>query len=176
MLKNISVFNNVNDYPAIFNAAILADIIIIFLLYYTKVLGTPNIYLKKWYEKYRLSAVVADVFILIIGMILGRFFYPKIFKEYSFIKFSLLILVIQIIHDLSFFNFIIKPLPRGTNDMIDTFKDYADEVGGGAILGDSFMMFITVLFSALFANLSFNNNIVLGVFLVYILPYILHIK
>lgn len=175
MLKNISNFENISDYPAIFNAAVLADIVIIFLLYYTKFLGDPAT-LKKWYEKYRLSAVLADVFILIIGMILGRYFYYKIFNDYSFIKFTLLILIIQIIHDYSFYQFIIKQLPRGTNDMIDLFKDYANEVSGGAILGDSFMMFITVIFSSLFANLNLNNNIILGVVLLYILPYILHIK
>ncbi len=112
MLKNISDINNVADYPAIFNGALLADIVIIFLLYYTNLLGDPKT-LKKWYEKYRLSAVLADVFILIIGIILGRFFYYKIFNEYSFIKFALLILVIQIIHDISFYQFIIKKLPKG---------------------------------------------------------------
>ena len=69
MLKNISNHNNISDYPAIFNAAVLADIIIIFLLYYTNIFNDPKT-LKKWYEKYRLSAVIADVFILIIGMIL----------------------------------------------------------------------------------------------------------
>ena len=175
MLKNISNHNNISDYPAIFNAAVLADIIIIFLLYYTNIFNDPKT-LKKWYEKYRLSAVIADVFILIIGMILGRFFYYKIFNDYSFIKFTMLILVIQIIHDISFYQFIIKPLPKGLNDMIDLFKDYATEVGGTAILGDSFMMLITVIFSSLFANLNANNNIILGVFLIYILPYILHIK
>jgi hypothetical protein len=175
MLKNISIHNNVSDYPAIFNAALLADIIIIFLLYYTNFLGDPKT-LKMWYEKYRLSAVIADVFILIIGMILGRFFYYKIFKEYSFIKFALLILIIQIVHDFSFYNFIIKPLPKGLNDMIDLFKEYASEVSGRAILGDSFMMLITILLSSLFANLDTNNNIILGVVLLYILPYILHIR
>ena len=60
--------------------------------------------------------------------------------------------------------------------MIDLFKEYAAEVNTGAIMGDSFMMLITVIFSSLFANLDLNNNIILGVFLLYILPYILHIK
>ena len=31
--------------------------------------------------------------------------------------------------------------------MIDLFKDYANEVEGGAIIGDSIMMFITIIFS-----------------------------
>jgi len=175
MLKDISNFNEINDYLGIFNGSLLADIVIIFLLYYTNIFGNPTT-LKTWYERYRLSAVLADVFILIIGVILGRYFYYKIFKEYSFIKFTLLILVIQIIHDVLFYFLLIKNLPRGTNNMIDLFKDYANQVNAGAIKGDSFMMIITVIFSAFFANLNNNQNIIIGVFLIYILPYILHIK
>jgi hypothetical protein len=60
--------------------------------------------------------------------------------------------------------------------MIDLFKDYANQVNAGAIMGDSFMMVITVIFSAFFANLNTNHNIIIGVFLIYTLPYILHIK
>nr|QFG74612.1 MAG: hypothetical protein [Megaviridae environmental sample] len=175
MLKDISNFDNLSDYHGIFNAALLADIIIIFLLYYTKVFGAPET-LKEWYEKYRLSAVIADVFILIIGMILGRIFYKKLFNKWNFIKFSLLILVIQIIHDLLFYFLIIKPISPDTNNMLSLFKRYADEVSYGAVLGDSFMMFITVLFSSIFANLSTNHNIILSVILMYILPYILYTK
>ena len=174
MLKNISNFNNIDDYLPIFNGSLLADIVIILMLYYTKVFKTDS--LKKWYEKYRLSAVLADVFILIIGLILARYLYPKIFKTYSFGKFLGLVLVIQIVHDFLFYKLIIKPLPKGVNNMIDLFKEYADEVSGGAILGDSFMIIITTIFSALFANMNLNSNIILGISLIYILPYILHIK
>ena len=82
MFQNISDFNDTSDYLPIFNASLIADIVIIFMLYYTNIFGDPK-KLKLWYEKYRLSAVIADVFILIIGMILGRFFYYKVFEEYT---------------------------------------------------------------------------------------------
>ena len=175
MLKNISNFNNLSDYLPILNGAILADIVIIILLYYTKVFGDlPS--LKKWYEKYRLSAVLADVLILVIGLILARYVYYKIFNEYSFAKFLFLVVVIQIIHDFLFYKLIIKPLPKGKNNMIDLFKEYSKDVKGGAILGDSFMIIITVLFSSYFANFNTNGNIILSVSLLYILPYVLYIR
>lgn len=174
MFQNIANFNDTNDYLPIFNASLIADIIIIFMLYYTNIFGDPKT-LKLWYQKYRLSAVIADVFILVIGMILGRFFYYKVFEEYSFTKFIFLILTIQIVHDYLFYKFF-SAIPRGTNDMLDLFKDYATEVKAGAILGDSFMMFLTILLSAYFKGVSYNNNIIILVLAFYLLPYILYIK
>ena len=68
IFKDISNFNNVNDYLPILNGSLNADLIIIFLLYH----GIFNSsLLKKWYKKYQLSAVIADVLILVIGIILG---------------------------------------------------------------------------------------------------------
>jgi hypothetical protein len=60
--------------------------------------------------------------------------------------------------------------------MLDLFKDYAKEVGGKAILGDSFMILIAALTAMLFAKLPTNNNIIALVFLVYMVPYILYTK
>lgn len=176
-----TIYNFKNEgYLSLFNAALLADIVIIFLLYYTNIFGNPTT-LKKWYEKYKLSAVIADVFILMIGLIIGKYIWPNfnIDDNNNLIKKSkylLLILSIQIIHDVLFyilFNFII---PKGKNDMIDLFKDYAKEVSYTAILGDSFMMVITVIFFYFFLKLDFNHNIELFVLLMYLLPYILHTK
>ena len=72
LFKNISDFLNVNDYLPILNGCLNADLIIIFLAFHG---GFKSIYLKKWYKKYQLSAVLADVLILVIGIILARFFY-----------------------------------------------------------------------------------------------------
>ena len=60
--------------------------------------------------------------------------------------------------------------------MLDLFKDYAKEVGYKAILGDSFMLVVAVLFSYYFANLTFNNNIIILITLTYLIPYIIHTK
>ena len=140
IFKDISNFNNVNDYLPILNGSLNADLIIIFLLYH----GIFNSsLLKKWYKKYQLSAVIADVLILVIGIILARFFYKYFFTSFNIWKFTGLAVIIQIIHDVLFYWFF-KTVPRGYNDMLDFFKDYASEVGVGAILGDSFMMIIAV--------------------------------
>ena len=50
-------------------------------------------------------------------------------------------------------------IPRGYNAMIDFFKEYAKEVGVGAILGDSFMMILACFLSSHFAIYNLNTNV-----------------
>jgi len=170
MFKNISNFSNVNDYLPILNGCVSADLIIIFLLYN----GVFNsMLLKKWYKKYQLTAVIADVLILVIGIILARFFYKYLFTSFSIWKFTGLAVIIQIIHDILFYLFF-KSVPTGYNAMLDFFKDYAKEVGTGAILGDSFMMIIACLLSSHFATYSLNVNIILLIVSIYLFPYLIN--
>ena len=172
MFKDISNFNNVNDYLPILNGSINADLIIIFLLYHgvfkSKFLGL-------WYKKYQLSAVIADVLILVIGIILARFFYKYFFPHEGFNiwKFTGLAVIIQIIHDILFYWFF-KTIPTGYNAMLDFFKDYAREVGVGAILGDSFMMIIACLLSSYFATYSLNTNLIILIISLYFVPYMIN--
>jgi len=169
-VNNISNFNKISDYLPILNGCINADLIIIFLLYH----GIFNsFYLKQWYKKYQLSAVIADVLILVIGIILARYFYKYFFDAFNIWKFTGLAVSIQIIHDILFYLFF-KSVPTGYNAMLDFFKDYAKEVGGGAILGDSFMMIIACLLSSHFAIYSLNTNIIVLVLSCYFIPYMIN--
>lgn len=172
-MKDISHFNNISDYLPILNGAIIADIIIILALYYTPFIN--SVFLKKWYETYRLSAVIADVLILVIGMILARFFYYMIFDDYSLFKFTGLTVVIQVIHDILFYLFFMI-VPRNMNKSLDIFKDYAKEVSYKAIFGDSFMMILSVLVASYLASFNINTNIIVLIVSVYLIPYVINIK
>ena len=77
MFKNISNFYNVNDYLYILNAAIIVDLIVI---YWSNINIIKSVSLKKWYKLFGLSAFIADVFSIMIGLILARIFYYIIFK------------------------------------------------------------------------------------------------
>jgi uncharacterized protein YacL len=170
IFQDISNFNNVSDYLPILNGCINADLIIIFLLYHGVF---KSYYLKKWYKKYQLSAVIADVLILVIGIIIARYLYKYFFGAFNIWKFTGLAVIIQIIHDILFYLFF-KTLPRGYNSMLDFFKDYANEVGGGAILGDSFMMILACLLSSHFATYTLNSNIIVLIFSMYFVPYMIN--
>ena len=170
IFKDISKFYNVNDYLPILNGCINTDLIIIFLVFHG--IFKSN-YLKKWYHKYQLSAVIADVLILVIGIIIARFFYNYIFTNFNIWKFTGLAVIIQIIHDISFYWFF-KSIPYGYNEMLDFFKEYAKEVGIGAILGDTFMMILSCLLSSHFATYTLNINIIILIIAVYLFPYMIN--
>jgi hypothetical protein len=170
IFKNISNFFNVNDYLPILNGCINADIIIILLVFHNVF---NSAYLKKWYHKYQLCAVIADVLILVIVLIFSRFLYKYIFHEFSIWKFTILAVFIQIIHDILFYSFF-KSLPYGHNKMLDFFKEYAKEVGVKAILGDSFMIILSCLLSSYFAGYSLNANIITLIISIYFIPYMIN--
>ena len=168
MFKSISDFNNTSDYLSILNGALITDLCVIFLLIFGFIKSKVLI---EWYRKYNLSAVIADVLIIVIGIIMARFAYPYVFGEkFSLIKFIGLAVVIQILHDILFY-YMFKLVPRGKNMMLDTFKDYANEVGFKAVLSDSLMIISTCLLSSYFVSLNLNTNIIILILSVYILPY-----
>lgn len=170
IFKDISNFNNIHDYLYILNGTINADLIIIFLVFHGVFKST---YLKKWYKKYQLNAVLADTLILFIGIILARFFYKYLFTSFDIWKFTGLAVAIQIIHDVLFY-WLFKNLPVGYNAMLDFFKEYAKEVGFGAILGDSFMMVLACLLTSHFATYSVNFNIISLAVSLYFVPYMIN--
>ena len=170
IFKDISNFNNVNDYLPILNGCLNGDLIFIFLLYHGAVNSKM---LKLWYKKFTLSALIADVFILIIGLIITRYIYKYFFNEFSILKFTALAVCVQIIHDVLFY-LLFKNTPLGYNYMLDFFKKYADEMGGRAIIGDSFMIIMSCLLSSYFATLNLNSNIITLILSVYFIPYMIY--
>jgi len=170
MIKNIGDFNNTNDYISILSAVIITDLIVILLLN-LNLIKTKS--LKKWYNTFNLSAVIADVLIIVLVLILSRYLYYKIFKEFSIIKFILLALSLQISHDILFY-IMITLIPKGSNRIIDVFKEYSNEVSYFAIIADSIMMISSSLLAYYFVNLDMNTNIIILIITIYIIPYIIY--
>ena len=169
MFKDISHFNNINDYLPIITAIIIVDIIGI-VLSYSNMSGK---YLRIWYQQFLLSAVLADVLVIFLVVIIARAIYYYVFDTFSIINFIIVMLVIQITHDILFY-LMINIIPRGANKMIDLFKDYADEVSYKAIIGDSIMIIATGLIASYLANFDANINIIILTVFVYLLQYIIH--
>jgi uncharacterized membrane protein YoaK (UPF0700 family) len=166
-MKHISSFSDTSDYLPILNGVILTDLAVIALL----LSGAIGSYvLKMWYREYTLGAVIADVLIIFIGIVLARFLYPYIFKEYSLVKFLLLVVAIQVIHDLLFYSLAVS-IPRGKSKIMDVFKDYGKEVGHKAILADSAMMVSSVLLATFLKQQTLNTNLLVLLFSVYLVPY-----
>ena len=171
--KDISHFTNLKDYLPILNGSLNSDLIIMFCMFNGIIF--KSVYLENWYIKYQLSAVLADITIIVFGIVLARFFYYYLFNEFNIWKFTALAVGIQIIHDILFYIFF-KNVPRGYNSMLDFFKDYAKEVSYKAILGDSITMIFAVLLSSHFGTYSVNTNIIILILLLYFTPYLINYK
>jgi hypothetical protein len=170
MLKNIADFNNISDYLPLFNGVLITDLFVIFLLN-TNVIKSQV--LRNWYTQYNLSAVIADVLIILIGLIITRAIYYYVFDSFSITNFIILAVIIQITHDILFYVFF-NNMPRGVNKMIDTFKDYANEVSYKAIFADSGMMIMSCLIASYLLNKNSNTNIIVLISFLYLLPYLLY--
>ena len=170
MFSDISRFTETSDYLPLLNAVILTDMLV--MIFFMSGLG-KSVVLENWYRNFTISAVIADVFIIVIGLILARLIYPFIFSGFSLWKFISVAIGVQITHDV-LFNWAIHKIPRGKNRMIDTFQDYAKEVSWRAIVADSLMMISACIFGSLFASWNMNNNIILWVVLTYCVQYLIY--
>jgi hypothetical protein len=170
MFKDISQFDNIDDYLPIIVAILIVEVITI-VLSFTDI--TQSSFLKVWYKKYLLSAVLADVSLIFLGFVIARALYYNFFDEFSILNFILLLVIIQVIHDILFY-ITITSIPKGTNKIIDILKDYADEISYYAILGDSAMMISSALIAGYIANFDANTNIIMLAFFIYILQFILY--
>lgn len=168
--KNISRFSDTADYLPIFNAALLTDLIVIFMSNMGYITSRT---LKEWYKSYGLSAIIADVLSICIGIIAARFIYSTLFTSYNILLFMVIAVCFQLFHDLLFAQFFYS-VKRGKNQMLDTFKDYAKEMGAKILLADAQMIISTILLGSFFASWNTNSNIILLVVLMYIMPYLLY--
>jgi hypothetical protein len=169
--KDISNFNNINDYLPILNGIVITDMIVILLMIFGYIQSNT---LKMWYELYGLSAVIADVLIIFIGFIITRYLYPKVWgQEYSLIKFIALAVFIQAIHDMLFYMFFTN-VPLKANRMLDTFKLYAKENGVKALLADSAMMVTASILSSYLASQDIHFNIITLVITMYVVQFLIY--
>jgi hypothetical protein len=176
-MLSISDYRVNSDWFYIAIAAILVDTFFIFLIKFSPKKPTFGINsLNDWYTRFGIFAVGADVLSLMIGIGFARYIYSLMEFKGSLLFFLLTVILFQLCHDLFFFLAVINPLPRGHNEMIDVFKDYAKE-NGGRILGVDSIMMISVAFGAgLLKGLPTHINTMVLILTLYSLCYILYTR
>jgi hypothetical protein len=97
--------------------------------------------LDKWYEKYGMTAVLSDCLIIVLGILLAKYLFPKAELRH----FVLFAIGIQVVHDFLFYSFVISPMPIGHNSIIDLFKEYSMENSYKIIVADGIMIAATIL-------------------------------
>lgn len=143
---DISDASNINDLVFITTAAIIVDVVVIFLVKYAGERPSFGVKaLNEWYDRFGIFAVGADVLSLIIGVVAARYIYSALFTVWNPFLFILIVVLFQFCHDVFFYLTTVIRLPRGENGMIDVFQDYAKENGAWILVADAAMMISTTL-------------------------------
>lgn len=172
-LKPTINYNNKFEYVPIITANIYADLFIIFATFAKIYINIKS--LDGWYKKYRLSAMIADILIGVLYILLGRYLVYKSGIKVGLTAFAAICVFIQVFFDFLFYIFFTM-VPKGSNDMLDHFKGYSKEIGASALLGDSFLVIMAVIISALLNQTNYDTNIVFLIISVYLAPYFIYMK
>jgi len=147
-------YKKTGDYLYIITAAVVVDLIVIFLARYP---GPSPMFkvkaLNDWYEKFGFLAAAADILSLIIGVTAARYLYTGLGLKNSLLFFVAVVVLFQLCHDVFFFLAVITQMPKGENKMIDVFGDYAKENGAKILVSDALMMIGTTLLAAFLKEL-----------------------
>lgn len=164
------------EYVPILTANIFADLLIIWITF-SKVLGGGKSWqiLTKWYKKYRLSAMMADILIGVIYLLIARQVVDYMNMDISLFGFGVLAVIIQIVCDM-FFYLVFTIIPKNHNDMLDLFKDWAAYAKLDALWGDSILVLVGVVLSSYLNTFSFDTNIFMLIFSMYLIPYFIYMK
>jgi len=118
-------------------AVLWVDLIVIIMSLYG-VLGTT---IREWYAKFGPVAVLSDCLVIILVIMLANFLYPGA----STTELILVALILQLVHDILFYVFVIQKVPDGQNGIIDLFKRYASEGSYRILIADSLMVMGSIL-------------------------------
>jgi len=130
-LPNIAEFKDLTHIPYFLAGILLVDVVALFLTrYYPEKVGGES--LNDWYDNFGLEGVIADVLVIFLGFLIAQYVYSAyIAPTYGWnpMIFVALLVGVQLIHDVSFYQGVIKQIPVGMNNMMDTYKKYAAENG-----------------------------------------------
>ncbi len=172
--EDISEYENISDWVYIAIAVIIVELAVITLVrFFPDFFGKS---LNLWYNRFKLSAVISDIFIILIGFVLSRYIYSEyIYPVYDWnpLYFTGATVGVQLVHDILFYLGIIKQLPQGHNAMIDVMKEYADGGGYKILGGDAAMVAGSSVLSMLLKSAPPHLTLAIGLLAVYSIPYVL---
>jgi hypothetical protein len=173
ILGDISNANNTLDFIQIFTAVLIVDFIVILIAKKTNKFGKV---INVWYDQLGMTAVLLDVFIIVIGIIITRYIFTYFQIPFNATYFILIALIVQLIHDILLYLLVIVPSKKGTSQVVDIYKDYADENGNKILLADSAMVLASCLIAMLLKQQDNHVSISLMILVIYLIPYYVYSK
>ena len=126
--------------------------------------------LDKWYKEFGIVAVISDCLVIVLGILLGLIIHPNA----TLFWFIVMVIALQLVHDILLFKLVIQPVPLGHNKIIDLFKEYAAENSWKILVADSLMIGSTVLLANYLDSFKFLHSSFIGLLGVYALSYIIY--
>lgn len=171
MFKDITTIATISDYLPLLNGCLLVEVGM-FILFYNKLLN--QVHIKKWFQTFKLNALLLDVFILLIFIVKTIYLYKYFFNRFMIINFTALAIAFQILNEI-FFHFLVLVIPYNYNILVNYFKEYATELGLLSHVGYSIMMVFVALLSSHLSLYSFNINLILFILSTYVLTFLINL-
>ena len=168
LFGDISNINNNLDLLYILTAVVIVDLLVILIV---KKIFKRQKQINVWYDKLGMTAVMLDVFIIIIGLLITRYIFSYFQIPFSPQYFILIAVIVQLIHDVLLYLLIIKPTKKGTNGVIDIYQDYAVENGALILPVDSLMVLSSCIIAMLLKQQEIHVSITLLIVTIYLIPY-----
>tara|TARA_A200000113_G_C8790881_1_gene330838 strand:- start:59 stop:595 length:537 start_codon:yes stop_codon:yes gene_type:complete len=160
-------------------ASVIIELFMMILFRFTKSGKAIN----NWYDNLGWTAVILDILSILIGFYIAKFIYEYLVRQnyintdYEIYKFLGIVLCVQIIHDFSFYFFVIKPYPKFKNRVIDEFKEYAKYYKSQAVFADSLIyIFTTPLLYLYIQKNNINTNTFISIVCFYFIGYLIYQK
>ena len=176
MLTNITNYNQNSDWFFLITAASVVDYLVILMTRYPG----PDPYFKvkalnEWYDRFGLVAAICDVGSALIGLAAARYIYTL--AGFSGAPMFLVCIIgFQLFHDILFYLAIIKPTPRGQNQMIDVFKAYAAENGSKILVADAAILIASAGIGSALKALPAHYTVSVALVTMYAMTYIFYTK
>lgn len=128
---------------AVLASAAVVDTAGLFVWRYT---ADPEGPINTWYDKFGVIAYVLDVSSMVIGFVLAQLIAYSIGGSYSLLFFLIVVVAVQMTHDILFGLFLVPLVPEGENDIMDLMKSYTTMKGSHWVLvvDALYMVFTTV--------------------------------
>lgn len=162
-------------------AALCIELFMLFLFRFTKSPFSGKS-INNWYTNFGWSAIILDVLSVIIGFYITKYIYLHLEKKNlissknSLLKFLALMLFVQIVHDFTFYFTVIRNAKIGKNPIMDELIKYAENIGVGAVIGDSFMYLLATPLLYYLLKLENEDNAFISLVCAYIIGYIVYQK
>ena len=176
MFSNITNYNQTGDWFYLVIAAIVVDFVVIVM---SKYAGPRPFFkvaaLNDWYTRFGALAAASDITSALIGIAAARYIYTALALTGA-VAFVACIVGFQLFHDIFFYLAVIKPLPKGENQMIDLFKAYAAENGANILWADALILLSTAGLGSVLKGLPVHYTVSTAFVTIYAMTYILYTK